>query len=93
MPDIFVANTISDLLDLLLSIQLPKIVSVSPVVSAFKGHVGYISAVSKKLMPASMDISICSCPSFSEVASPNVIVPRQYDETSRSEFPNFLNCI
>ena len=49
--------SIEDLLDLFFEIQFPTIISVSPVVSGLNGHVGYISAVSIKLIPDATDSS------------------------------------
>ena len=66
------------------------ILSVSPWVSALVGT-GYISAVSKKLIPySSKAMFICSTPSANVFCWPHVIVPKQTLETSRSEEPSFV---
>src|SRR5579862_1452633 len=61
--------------------QLPRIFSVAPCVFC-AGGIGYISAVSMKLMPRSSAHSICAWPSASVFCSPQVMVPRQISLTS-----------
>ena len=52
------------------------------------GGTGYISAVSMKLTPCATAKSSCTCASASLFCSPQVIVPRQTSETSRSVLGN-----
>ena len=66
------------------SIQPPMIRSVSPCVSFDSGVVGYISAVSMKLMPWSSAMSICACPSAAVFCVPQVMEPRHNALTFRS---------
>ncbi len=61
--------------------QLPTMRSVEPCVSAL-GGIEYISAVSRKLIPASTARSIWAWPSASVFCWPKVIVPRQIEDTA-----------
>ena len=66
--------------------QWPMKVSVAPQVGAL-GGTGYISAVSRKLMPRSMARSMMACEVGSSTCSPKVMVPRQMGVTRRSLVP------
>ena len=86
-PLTFVASTILSRLPRAAS-HLPTMRSVDPCVSAF-GGIEYISAVSRKLIPASIARSIWACPSASVFCWPKVIVPRQIEDTSITVRPSF----
>ena len=69
-PIIFVPIIILSLILEFFLIQFPIIFSVFPAVSFLNGEVGYISAVSKKLIPQPRALSICKWASASVVCSP-----------------------
>ena len=73
----------------------PMISSVRPIVSARTGVVGYISAVSMKVQPASLARSIWAWASSKVFCEPQVMVPRQISLTSGPSRPRgivFMPC-
>src|SRR5690554_5120676 len=68
--------------------HLPKIASVSPTVSA-RGGTGYISAVSKKLIPSPYALSSIRKDSFSSLQLPKLMVPIQIRLTLSPLWPTY----
>ena len=73
--------------------QRPMISSETPIVSRRTGLTGYISAQSRKVIPASSAMSICWWPPASSVWVPKAMVPRQIRLTSTALPPNVTRSI